>query len=139
MTIVKSVQFNGDSLYSDVIKEFEDNGFCTDAGIYAAELLKDDPNITLRVATEKYIKSGNNPGWVVWMFKFIEFDSEVRLSLINKITNPMQALKLYAKGDLTEAEATVLESTFKDQLPTAEKELNEGVTTIKDRIELEAV
>jgi len=51
-----------------------------------------------------------------------------RLGLLNKITDPMEAFQLYIKCEnITDAEGAILESKFTGLLPTAEKELQDGV------------
>ena len=51
-----------------------------------------------------------------------------RTDLLNKIIDPMTAFQVYLKvADLTNAEDVILKAKFHGQLPTAEKELADGV------------
>ena len=68
--------------------------------------------------------------WADWNLSVLggETATEVRKVLIAKITDPMIAFRLYLKADwLTDEEDRLLGEKFKGKLPTAEKELKDGM------------
>ena len=60
-----------------------------------------------------------------------ELDEECRKFFIDKIKDEMTACQIYIKlaPILTTAEDTLLTAKYKGKLPTAEKELRDGVVT----------
>jgi len=68
--------------------------------------------------------------WAVWYLRVLgkENSEENCLAMIAHITDPMVAFNLYLKLPwLTDKEDKLLEDKFKGKLPTAEKELLQGV------------
>ena len=68
--------------------------------------------------------------WAYWDLHVLGAitDSEVRKILIGKIEDPMIAFNLYLSLPwLTDEEDKLLEEKFKGKLPTAEKELADGI------------
>ena len=69
-------------------------------------------------------------GWAYWIMLNMGqyFEANVRLEFIKKIKTEMRAFQLYInREDLTNEEDELLKSIFEGKLPTAEKELTEGI------------
>jgi hypothetical protein len=73
-----------------------------------------------------------DPSWGIWLlYKFGEdIDVHIRKKLISAIRDSMQAFSVYLTFVwLSDEEDELLEEKFKGKLPTAEKELVDGVVT----------
>lgn len=72
--------------------------------------------------------------WASWVLEKVgkEMDDKCRQFFIDKIKDPMSALQTRISCDyLTTAEHTVLLSKYEGKLPTAEKEVSDGIVVLK--------
>ena len=72
-------------------------------------------------------------GWAEWVLNNVgkDMDDKCRKFFIDKIKNEMTACQVYIKCApiLTAKEDTMLKAVYKGKLPTAEKELRDGIVT----------
>ncbi len=102
-------------------------GCCQEAIDWMA-LTKDEDSI--KILLERYSNDPKaNKFWSQWIIKFLGtlVDRDIRITFINAIKDTMLAFETYLECDnLTDEEDSILEIKFKDKLPTAEKELQDG-------------
>jgi len=94
-------------------------------------LHKDYPAQQLSTATLLDIcNTFPDQSWTIWVLKVFgqDMSTDLRQVLISKVTDSMMAFRLYLDFPwLTDEEDILLEAKFKGKLPTAEKELADGI------------
>ena len=109
----------------------------TDACVEAVDWVQNTNSVemTFGQAMEELLRDEKVPqSWAVWCLVSFkdEFDKEVREKFMDKITDTMMAFCLYVDMPwLTDDEDIILESKFKDKLPSAEAELAQGIVERK--------
>ena len=75
-------------------------------------------------------------GWAYWVLDKVgkEMDEACRGYFISKIKDPIGSLHILAKVDFTVSEQKILKANYEGKLPTAEKELRDGVVSIKTAV-----
>jgi len=88
--------------------------------------------IHLAIIKEEALAANDGGYYALDVLRNCSLISKDRTELINKITDAMCAFHAYLMiADLTDAEDTLLETKFVGLLPTAEKELDDGVVVRK--------
>jgi hypothetical protein len=78
-----------------------------------------------------------NDEWGAWCLNTVgkELDEKIRLMIVNKVTKPETAKYLLVEcSHLTEAEIGILKKKIEGKLPTAEKEIRDGVVSLKTAV-----
>lgn len=88
---------------------------------------------TCKEGFELYLKGDFPESWAFWVLEKVgkEMDDKCREYFVKKIKEPMVALQMVRKIDFTEAEQTVLKKLYEGKLPTAEKEIRDGIVSLK--------
>jgi len=119
--------------FSDCILRLNVKNACKEAIDWSEKFLSENKDITLGEAIEAYLKDGEvTEAWAAWCITTFEteLDGDVRKKLIGKIKSEMVAFNLYRNLlNLDSQDDLILKSKFEGKLPTAEKELSEGVVT----------
>lgn len=122
--MAKKIKYYSNTPASEKLKVLKKAGACNEA----LECLKSSATVmdlAINIPTDK-------PGWAAWDLQMFgeEEDIEIRKVMIVKIKEPMMAFRLYCTLSwLTGKEDVLLEAMFKGKLPTAEKELEDGIVT----------
>ena len=115
----------------EFINKCTDVKSCAKAMSWLNNNYKKDNNITTYDIVKKYLEDDNaDRGWAVWALEKIGegLDTNIRKLCINKILDPMIAFQLYIRSKFfTKEEENLLKKKFEGKLPTAEKELKDGV------------
>lgn len=120
-----------DSNASGFINKCADDKACAEAMVWLRDNYSKDNGITTYNIVDKYLKDNSiTSSWGYWAIRTLgsNLDTGIKKLFINKITDSMIAFQLYIKcNHLTDAEESLLKAKFEGKLPTAEKELREGV------------
>ena len=113
---------------SDFAKVLTKLNACSEA---MNRLYEDYPAQQLSIATLLNVCSTfPDQSWAIWVLKIFgqDMSTDLRQVLISKVTDSMMAFRLYLDFPwLTDEEDILLETKFKGKLPTAEKELADGI------------
>jgi hypothetical protein len=75
-----------------------------------------------------------NDEWGAWCLDTVgkELDEKIRLMIVNKVTKPETAKFLLVEcSHLTENEIGILKKKIEGKLPTVEKEIRDGIVSLK--------
>jgi hypothetical protein len=75
-----------------------------------------------------------NDEWGAWCLNTVgkELDEKIRLMIVNKVTKPETAKYLLVEcPHLTEDEIGILKKKIEGKLPTVEKEIRDGIVSLK--------
>jgi hypothetical protein len=121
--------YNRKSKFKKIYDRFISENACDDPNLFFSPIISKNPNITFGEAMDKFLSSDDaRDAWAIWAFKLIgdECDEQLRKEMLNKISDPMKALKMSEKfSNLSDKEKQILESKYKGKLPKAEKQLKE--------------
>ena len=128
------------SKFSEFIELCRKAGACADAGEaipvmeYANKGNGMKADGTCAEGFKLYLDDPKFPeGWAEWVLDKVgkELDEKCRKFFIDKIKDEMTACQIYIKlaPILTTAEDTLLTAKYEGKLPTAEKELRDGIVT----------
>lgn len=115
--------FTTKTLYKDVAILFHECDACAEAMAYLDGFLNEPFENIIKISKES---------WVDWCIKtcFHEFDDGARKALLNAITDPSRAFNIYRKiGTLTDSEDIILKEKWENELPEAQRALDEGIVT----------
>ena len=123
-----------ESKFSDYLKLSSGAGACEEAVAQHTEIVKKYPDKTIGDVFKEFEQDPDLPeGWCVWCLETLgkELDVNIRTIIIKKIKNEMTAFQLDMKCScfLTTAEKASVIAIYEGKLPTAEKELRDGVVT----------
>ena len=111
--------------FKDLLNLAANNGSCiTKTSMY----LYEDENMSILEGMKKHA----NEGWACWFLIKVgeKMNKEIRKIFLDMITTEMTAFQLYIHcKSLTDKEDELLRLKFKGKLPTAEKELREGIVS----------
>lgn len=122
------------SPFVEFITLCEKDGACPEAMEWMNKQLSSNKEQTFGDAILVYVKDEKVPeGWSSWNIEKHgdQLDSDIRDYFISCVKDPMESLQLLIKADCTIAEQTILKARYEGKLPTAEKELRDGVISIK--------
>lgn len=129
------------SKFADFISLCVKNGACANTGEAIPVMEKANTGIGMKAdgtCAEGFAlyRDGKEfpEGWAKWVLEKVgkEMDEKCRAFFIAKIKNEMSALQLRRKCDfMTADEHTVLLAKYEGKLPTAEKEITDGVVVLK--------
>jgi hypothetical protein len=125
-----------ESKFSDYVDALKTGGACEEVVSIHEEMLAKNPKLTVGDVYRTFCEDPKlNEGWPSWALQLIgkEMDVSFRTSIIKDLLhNPMLCLQLLTKCDfLTEAEHILLKAKYAGKLPTAEKEIRDGVVVLK--------
>lgn len=123
-----------ESKFSDYVEALRKAGACEPVVAIHDEMLKKNPDLTVGDVYRTFSEDPKfEEGWAYWVLELMgkELDVKVREIAIAKIKNEMTAFKLDLKCSnfLTTAEKATVIAKYEGKLPTAEKELRDGVVT----------
>jgi hypothetical protein len=116
---------------SEFIVSLEEKKACEESIVWAKKINKN--NITFGEAIDALVEDGElDQGWAKTVLELWdgELDKEVKKTFLKKITDPMMAFDLYRKlVNIDSEEIDIIKQKFNGKLPTAEKELKDGILT----------
>jgi hypothetical protein len=96
------------------------------------------PDLTIGEVFAEYRDDPNfNDEWGAWCLDTVgkELDEKIRLMIVNKVSTPILAARLLLDCDhLTENEISILKKKYEGKLPTVEKEIRDGVVSLKTAV-----
>ena len=130
-----------ESKFAEFIALCVKNGACSDKaeGVFAMKeavqgfgMPKDG---TCKDGFELHLNDSRFPErWSSWVLDHVgkEMDEKCRKYFIDKISNPVDVLQLLIRRDFfTESEVALLKQKYSGKLPTAEKEIRDGIVSLK--------
>jgi len=123
-----------ESKFSDYVEALRKAGACAEVVAIHDEMLKKNPALTVGDVYKAFSEDPKfEEGWAYWVLELMgkELDVKVREIAIAKIKNEMTAFQLDLKCSnfLTTAEKATVIAKYEGKLPTAEKELRDGIVT----------
>ena len=128
-----------DSKFSEFISLCAKNGACSAKGEAIPVMEEADKGVGMpaggscKDGFELYLNEKFPVSWAEWVLDKVgkEMDDKCREYFVKKIKEPMAALQLLTRVDFSSAEQTVLKKVYEGKLPTAEKEIADGVVSLK--------
>ena len=128
-----------DSKFSEFISLCSLNGACSEKGAAIPTMEEANKGFgmvadgTCKDGFELYLTGKFPESWAHWVLEKVgkEMDDKCREYFVKKIKEPMAALQLLTRVYFSSAEQTTLKAVYEGKLPTAEKELTDGVVSLK--------
>jgi hypothetical protein len=128
-----------DSKFSEFISLCALNGACSGKGDAIPTMEEANKGFgmvadgTCKDGFELYLNSAFPESWAQWVLENVgkEMDEKCREYFVKKIKEPMGALQILTRVDFSSAEQTVLKKVYEGKLPTAEKEIRDGIVSLK--------
>ncbi|GAI94511.1 unnamed protein product [marine sediment metagenome] len=122
----KAIKYKSDTLADGLFDRFGKLNACAESVPFYKKYI----GKTFGEFIDGFSRGEYDPAWGVWLLKLFgeEIDLKERLKVIAPIKDSMTAFNLYLDLSwLTDKESKLLESKFKGKLPTAERELRDGI------------
>ena len=117
--------------FSEYVLAVKAKNACKEAVDWCEKVSSENKDLTINGALDLYINDTSlGDGWAYWNLTSFEseFDINIKKMFLSKVKEPMIAFQLFkVLKETTKSEETILRNKFRGKLPTAEKELRDGI------------